>query len=40
MIFGDSMDLYLLVKKMFRGERPGNMGLNIDENKRNIEEKG
>ena len=31
MIFEDSMGLYLLVKKRLRGQRLGNMGLNVDE---------
>ena len=35
MVFEGSMGLYLLVKKMFRGQRLGNVGLNIDENIRN-----
>ena len=39
MIFGDSMGLYLLVEKRLRGQRLGNVGLNVDENIRNREEK-
>ena len=34
------MDLYLLVEKRFRGQRLDNVGLNVDENIRNGEEKG
>ena len=37
MIFEGSMGLYLLVEKRFRGQRLGNVGLNVDENKRNGE---
>ena len=33
------MGLYLLVKKRFRGQRLGNVGLNVDENIQNKEEK-
>ena len=33
------MGLYLLVEKRFRGQRLGNVGLNVDENIRNREEK-
>ena len=33
------MGLYLLVEKKIRGQRLGNVGLNIDENIRNREEK-
>ena len=33
------MGLYLLVEKRLRGQRLGNVGLNIDENIRNREEK-
>ena len=39
MIFGGSMGLYLLVEKRLRGQRLGNVGLNVDENIRNREEK-
>ena len=31
MIFGGSMGLYLLVEKRLRGQRLGNVGLNVDE---------
>ena len=37
MIFEGSMGLYLLVEKRFRGQRLGNVGLNVDEKKRNGE---
>ena len=33
------MGLYLLVEKSLRGQRLGNVGLNVDENIRNREEK-
>ena len=33
------MGLYLLVEKRFRCQRLGNMGLNVDENIRNTDEK-
>ena len=33
------MGLYLLVEKRLRGQRLGNVGLNVDENIRNREEK-
>ena len=33
------MGLYLLVEKSLRGQRLGNLGLNVDENIRNREEK-
>ena len=33
------MGLYLLVEKTLRGQRLGNVGLNVDENIRNREEK-
>ena len=33
------MGLYLLVEKRLRGQRLGNVGLNIDENIRNRQEK-
>ena len=39
MIFGGSMGLYLLVEKRLRGQRLGNVGLNVDENIRNTDEK-
>ena len=39
MIFGGSMSLYLLVEKRLKGQRLGNVGLNVDENIRNREEK-
>ena len=38
MIFEGSMGLYLLVEKRLRGQRLGNVGLNVDENIRNREE--
>ena len=31
MIFGGSIDLYLLVEKRLKGQRLGNVGLNVDE---------
>ena len=34
MIFEGSVGLYLLMKKRFRGQRLGNVGLNVDEKKR------
>ena len=37
MIFEGSMGLYLLVEKRFRDQRLGNVGLNVDEKKRNGE---
>ena len=33
------MDLYLLVEKRLRDQRLGNVGLNVDDNIRNREEK-
>ena len=39
MIFGGSMGLYLLVEKRFRGQRLGNVGLNVDEKQKKREEK-
>ena len=39
MIFGGSMGLYLLVEKRLRDQRLGNVGLNIDENIQNTDEK-
>ena len=33
------MGLYLLVEKRFRGQKLGNVGLNVDENIRNRDEK-
>ena len=39
MIFGASMGLYLLIEKRLRGQRLGNVRLNVDEKKRNREEK-
>ena len=35
MIFGGSMGLYLLVEKRLRGQRLGDVGLNVDVIKRN-----
>ena len=37
MIFGGSMGLYLLVEKMFKGQRLGNVGLNVDEKQKREE---
>ena len=34
MIFEVSMGLYLLVEKRLKGQRLGNVGLNVDEKKR------
>ena len=39
MIFKGSMDLYLLMEKRLKGQRLGNVGLNVDEKKRNREQK-
>ena len=37
MIFEGSIGLYLLMQKKLKGQRLGNVGLNIDEKKRNRE---